>query len=48
MIIDNAVELANLEVELLVVVVVGVVTVVVIVVVGIIPKNMFKYYIKLD
>ena len=43
MIIDNVVELANLEVELLVVVVVGVVMVVVVVVVGIIPKNMYKY-----
>ena len=46
-IIDNVVELANLEVELLVVVVVGVVMVVVVVVVGMIPKNMYKY-IKLD
>ena len=46
-VIDNVVELANLEVELLVVVVVGVVMVVVVVVVGMIPKNMYKY-IKLD
>ena len=46
-VIDNVVELANLEVELLVVVVAGVVMVVVVVVVGIIPKNMYKY-IKLD
>ena len=41
-VIDNVVELANLEVELLVVVVV-----VVVVVVGMIPINMYKY-IKLD
>ena len=46
-IIDNVVELANLEVELLVVVVVEVVMVVVVVVVGMIPINMYKY-IKLD
>ena len=41
-VIDNVVELANLEVELLVVVVV-VVIVVVVVVIGMIPMNMYNY-----
>ena len=41
-VIDNVVELANLEVELLVVVVV-VVMVVVVVVIGMIPMNMYNY-----
>ena len=39
-VIDNVVELANLEVELLVVVVV---VVMVVVVIGMIPMNMYNY-----